>query len=695
MSGFPDLDLFLGAMLVGTAFVCALAALWIVARLTPARHVSWAPLASTGDATAFLFEDERLVDATPEARALLAGGPEQMEDFPRLAAVLAPRFPDLAARLARLGPEQALELVSEDGRTALAAEWRAGLTRIALRHAGAAPGPGPDSLSLAALQDELADLRATVDAAPILVWKEDAGGAVRWANAAYLELAMRTDPEAETLTWPLPRLFPPGAERAQGDERADPGERPLHFAVATTGPDGQEERHAFDITEKRLGDAVMGFAAPADRLVHAETQLKEFVQTLTKTFAHLPIGLAVFDRTRRLAVFNPALTDLCGLAPLFLSRRPTLFDFLDALREVRRMPEPKDYREWRRRIVEMEEAAAHGTHIETWTLPDGQTFRVTGRPHPDGAIAFLFQDITSEVSLTRRFRSELELGQAVVDCLPEAIAVFGPSRGLVLSNAAYDALWSADGADPATAPLRATSLAEALAVWGAGASPSPVWNEVAAFAGRTGHEPGWTREVRLRDGRGLTVRVAPLPGKAMLVGFAPVSEDARLLAPVGSSGAANLSGADLSGANLSGADLSGADLSEAGVASGAAIVSGTAGASAADDLRGMAEGSRPTTAAATISGVTKAQGPAPGPAGPDNSASMELAAPQAEGPLVGRSARAPDAAAPDPALQGAATVGAAMSAARARAADERREDVAAGPVPEEAPRPATARKAQG
>jgi hypothetical protein len=109
----------------------------------------------------------------------------------------------------------------------------------------------------------------------------------------------------------------------------------------------------------------------------------------------------------------------------------------------------------------------------------------------------------------------------------------------------------------------------------------------------------------------------------------------------------------------------------------------------------MAEGSRPTTAAATISGVTKAQGPAPGPAGPDNSASMELAAPQAEGPLVGRSARAPDAAAPDPALQGAATVGAAMSAARARAADERREDVAAGPVPEEAPRPATARKAQG
>jgi len=517
MDVFGYLDLPLGLLLVATAFLTAVAALALVVRLTPPRRITWAPLEAEGDATAFLFDDEDLVDATADARALLAHGPEQMEDFPRLAAVLSPGFPDLAERLATLGRTQSLELDSRDGQTRLAAEWRAGLTRIALRPLAGRETPAPDSLSLAALEDELADLRATVDAAPVLIWKEDAGGAVRWANAAYIELALRADPESETLSWPLPRLFD-APEEDDGRLRLD---LPDEDGTGT-------RRLLFEVARKRLGDVTMVFATPADRLARAEGQHREFIQTLTKTFAHLPIGLALFDRDRRLAVFNPALTDLSGLQPLFLSRRPTLFDFLDALREARRMPEPKDYREWRRRIVEMEEAAASGTHIETWTLPDGTTFRVTGRPHPDGAIAFLFEDITSEVSLTRRFRSELELGQGVVDAMPEAIAVFGPSRALVLTNAAYEALWD----DDTSVTLAPATLAEALSRWRAVACPSPLWDEIAAFAGRPGAAPGWTAEIRLSDGRGLTCRVAPLPGAGTLVGFTPHEPGSGRLAPV-------------------------------------------------------------------------------------------------------------------------------------------------------------------
>ncbi len=517
MDVFGYIDLPLGLLLVATAFLTAVAALALVVRLTPPRRIVWAPLAAEGDTTAFLFEDEDLVDATADARALLAHGPEQMEDFPRLAAVLSPGFPDLPERLAALGRTQSLELDSRDGQTRLNAEWRAGLTRIALRPLADRQAPPPDSLSLAALEEELADLRATVDAAPVLIWKEDAGGAVRWANAAYIELALLADPDSETLSWPLPRLF----------DAPDDGDGRLRLDLpAQAGTDAR--RLLFEVERKRLGEVTMIFATPADRLARAEGQHREFTQTLTKTFAHLPIGLALFDRDRRLAVFNPALTDLSGLQPLFLSRRPTLFDFLDALREVRRMPEPKDYREWRRRIVEMEEAAASGTHIETWALPDGTSFRVTGRPHPDGAIAFLFEDITSEVSLSRRFRSELELGQAVVDAMPEAIAVFGHSRALVLTNAAYETLWD----DDTSASLAPATLSEALSRWRAASSPSPVWDQIASFAARSGATEGWTAEIRLADGRGLTCRVAPLTGAGTLVGFTPLERGSGRLAPV-------------------------------------------------------------------------------------------------------------------------------------------------------------------
>ena len=71
----------------------------------------------------------------------------------------------------------------------------------------------------------------------------------------------------------------------------------------------------------------MMFALPADAAVRAERSLREFVQTLTKTFADLPIGLAIFDQSRKLQLFNPSLIDLTRLPTGFLTARPTLFDY--------------------------------------------------------------------------------------------------------------------------------------------------------------------------------------------------------------------------------------------------------------------------------------------------------------------------------------------------------------------------------
>jgi hypothetical protein len=176
-------------------------------------------------------------------------------------------------------------------------------------------------------------------------------------------------------------------------------------------------------------------AANVDAPTKAERNLRDFTQTLTKTFAHLTIGLAIFDQKRRLILFNPALTDMTGLEPEILAARPTLVGFLDRLRERRIIPEPKDYASWRRKMAELEAAAVDGSYGETWSLPTGQTFRVTGRPHPDGAVIFLFEDISAEISLTRRFRAELEMGQAVIDSLEEAMAIFTASGTLAMTNA--------------------------------------------------------------------------------------------------------------------------------------------------------------------------------------------------------------------------------------------------------------------
>ena len=209
------------------------------------------------------------------------------------------------------------------------------------------------------------------------------------------------------------------------------------------------------------------------------------------------------------------MVDLTGLPIDFLSLRPSFVSFLDALRDRSMIPEPKDYRSWRRQLVEMEKAAASGLYEETWNLPDGQTFKVVGRPHPNGALALMVEDITNEVSRSRRYRSDMELGQAVIDEMEEAVAVFSPSGQLVMSNMAYAVMWAHDPEED----FRNDSIRTIVPHWRARSAPAGLWSEAEEFISTVGNRVSWTAETRLLDGRLLHCRFAPLSGGATLAAF--------------------------------------------------------------------------------------------------------------------------------------------------------------------------------
>jgi PAS domain-containing protein len=283
--------------------------------------------------------------------------------------------------------------------------------------------------------------------------------------------------------------------------------------VQLTGAPEDQGWHEATAVDQPAGRTI--FAIPADRLVRTEVSLRNFRQTLTKTFAHLPIGLAIFDRDRQLALFNPALLDLTALPADFLSSRPTLFAFLDAMRDRNMIPEPKDYRSWRRQMADLEKAAASGRYEETWILPSGQTYRVMGRPHPDGAMALLFEDISTEMSRTRRYRADLELGQSVIDAMEESVAVFSASGGLLMANAAYSRLWNHE---PETT-LEDMGIGTMVAHWRAGSAPSELWAQAEDFVTALGDRCEWTGEARLNDGRLVRCRFTPLSGSTTAISF--------------------------------------------------------------------------------------------------------------------------------------------------------------------------------
>ena len=361
----------------------------------------------------------------------------------------------------------------------------------------------------AAMPEALSTLLAE---APLLLWHREADGRVLWsagriacgegtveaASAAAL-LANRRVTAAETDGAPA---------NARLELEAAPGDRLALQTVELPGPEGTR----------------IGFATDAGQLVTAERTLTRFLQTMTETFAHLTVGLAIFDANRRLALFNPTITAIWQLEPAWLAERPTLREVLDALRSNRRLPEFRDFRAWRERLVGLFDDPEHADYEELWSLADGRSIRVLARPHPHGSLAFIFDDVTEKLRLEQRTRTMDDLIRTTLDRLHEGVTVFSPDGVLRYVNDAFHEIWDTD-AQTVAVDMHVQDL---LRLTRRMSLDTDVWERFAAYATGEAGRRAWTAAITLGSGRMLGARFAPLPDGSTMAVFADVTDSERI-----------------------------------------------------------------------------------------------------------------------------------------------------------------------
>lgn len=507
--------LMLGLTVASGSALAVLGALMVLTGL--ARHT--APPVFVPDmadqVAIFIFRDETLVDCTDAGAALLASlrqrrAADTAQDADSVAPpdqplhllldYLAPHFPDLRAELASLAGHGSLQLDAADASgLRLEARFSRGLAQLRLldtRDEGALVAI--DRLSLDALQEELQCLRHITRTAPVLIWQTDSSGQISWANSGYLRALHRSGHNSADLGWPLPALFEAPAQH--GRVSCMMGDQKKWFAYST----------------EQSGAGLLHFATPIDAAVQSEFARREMMQMLTRIFATLPIGLALFDAERRLQVFNPALVDLTGLDPYFLTARPDFGQFLHALREQRMLPEPKDFSSWRDTLLQLEQAAIAGSYSEEWHLDSGRVYHVTTTPQPDGAHALFMRDVTSDATLLRGLRAEVDSAQAVLDAMPDPVLAFDRAGQAVMTNAAYLEMW---GDDPC-ADFAHRGLAQALADWAQRCPAGGFWSTLERYA-QAGAEDGQpvTGSGTLPQGMPVALRAQALVGGGLVVSF--------------------------------------------------------------------------------------------------------------------------------------------------------------------------------
>jgi PAS domain-containing protein len=460
----------------------------------------------------FLFKCDALIDATPEADRILTHFTPGKSDLDTVVSGLGRHFQLLPQTLQDLTDTGVARLPADDDTgLELRIERQDTCLRLGLIQEAETPATtGFSPIERGAMEAEIALLQDLTGNAPQLIWREDCSGTLMWANAAYIRAADhgREAGKPSDSAWPAESIFPTLS--------ADPVATGTTFTSRQTiAAPGTAQAHWFEVTRIGVPDGTLNYAVDASATVKAEMAQKAFMQTLGKTFANLSIGLAVFDRHRKLTLFNPAIVELTGLSAAFLSARPTVGMVLDRLREARKLPELRDYASFRDRFSALERAVERGPYTENWMLPDGQTLKVTGRPHPDGGLAFNFEDITAEISLTRRFRSEIETSQAVLDGLPEAVAVFSQAQSLVMWNTAYSDLWGIDGG---VVGVR-QDLRDALRLWKTRSVPTKAWRDIEGFAMAQGVRSHLSLNVVLMDGRQARCDVQSLANGVTMVRF--------------------------------------------------------------------------------------------------------------------------------------------------------------------------------
>jgi signal transduction histidine kinase len=359
------------------------------------------------------------------------------------------------------------------------------------------------------------DFRAILDALPIPVWLRDKALALTWANHAFLNATSSTDLDAA-------RRDQASLDKSEIDLAANARSQNLmvetkRFAVVA----GQ--RRALTFTEIPLGDAgVIGTASDVTDVAAAEARLQQHVDAHADTLDKLQTAVAIFGRDQKLTFYNRAFVKLWGFPEAWLDRHPSDGEILDRLREMRKLPEQRDYQAWKRQRLSLYQAG--GANEDVWHIPGGQTMRVVAQPHPFGGLSFLYEDVSEKLNLESSYNTLIKVQSATLDTLVEGVAVFGPDGRMKLHNAAFARIWDMRESELSGEPHVRAIAETATRKFGDGA----MWDRLIQQIVSGGAQQRDLGDIERSDRTILSLTLSPLPDGATLVTFADVSDRSRI-----------------------------------------------------------------------------------------------------------------------------------------------------------------------
>jgi signal transduction histidine kinase len=286
-------------------------------------------------------------------------------------------------------------------------------------------------ITLQNTQQELTQLKNSLDLLPIPVWIRDKKQNITWVNKNYCDLAGIDDAKkiiSEQIELSSTKKAKFLAESASTSRQMQ------KFKVKAVANSG--ERLTLEVCELPLEEGNIGVAldcTTADTLQNACDRLEKGQKEVLEG---LNTAVAMFSRSEVLQYYNNAFTSLWGIDHSFLDTSPTHGEILDYLRNKRLLPEQRNFLKWKQEQLNLYNQAGTA-HDDLWYLPDHRTIRVLYRSHPAGGMIIFFEDVTRQYALERSHKSLENQQYITLNSLGEGVAVFKPDGTLTLANTAF------------------------------------------------------------------------------------------------------------------------------------------------------------------------------------------------------------------------------------------------------------------
>lgn len=369
---------------------------------------------------------------------------------------------------------------------------------------------------LTALSDPIAFVDI-MGKSPFPMWRMSGTGRIVWVNESYVRAV-----GAENLQTVL------GEQTQLDEECAQQAQKVLNQnasvrATRTLILEGKRKPSLLSMFP--ISGGVAGIAVDASEAAQLREALKSHIRAHDETLNNMSEAVVIFGADQKMKFHNTAFAKMFELDEGWFKARHSHEEWLDHMREKRRLPEQHNFREWKQAELSFYTHWPDEVPDELWSLPDGREIRLVRMRDPDGGVSLLFGDITDQMSMQSRLGTLINVQKATLDKLTEGVAVFGPDGRLKIHNAAYAQMWSLPESVLKNEPLFKDLTALHLKYY----HDRDFWEEMVART--TDPSPEARRHVESEiirsDDTTLTYLSKPLPDGATLIAWDDVTQKIR------------------------------------------------------------------------------------------------------------------------------------------------------------------------